>query len=129
MVRIGGPKGKLHTVIGVAKNAPINELGEMPEPYLYMSYWSNFEQEVTFMIETFGDAIALAPILGAELPDDGRAGRGARRTARTRVGPPRPPAAARACALAELPAPEPGLDILACDEFRALAAAIRARLH
>jgi beta-N-acetylhexosaminidase len=34
----------------------------------------------------------------------------------------------RACALAELPVPEAGLDILACDEFRALAAAIRARL-
>jgi beta-N-acetylhexosaminidase len=35
----------------------------------------------------------------------------------------------RTCALAESPAPEPGLDILACDEFRALAAAIRSRLH
>ncbi len=34
----------------------------------------------------------------------------------------------RACALAELPAPQPTLEILACDEFRALAAAIRARL-
>jgi beta-N-acetylhexosaminidase len=33
-----------------------------------------------------------------------------------------------ACALAELPVPEAGLDILACEEFRALAAAIRARL-
>src|SRR6266404_104504 len=35
----------------------------------------------------------------------------------------------RTCALAELPAPAPALDILACDEFRALAAAVRARLH
>ena len=34
----------------------------------------------------------------------------------------------RACALAELPVPEASLDILACEEFRALAAAIRARL-
>jgi beta-N-acetylhexosaminidase len=34
----------------------------------------------------------------------------------------------RTCALSELPAPEAGLDILACDEFRALAATIRARL-
>ena len=34
----------------------------------------------------------------------------------------------RTCALAEMPGPEPALDILACDEFRALAAAIRARL-
>jgi beta-N-acetylhexosaminidase len=35
----------------------------------------------------------------------------------------------RACALAELPVPEADLDILACEEFRALAAAIRARLE
>ena len=34
-----------------------------------------------------------------------------------------------ACALAELSAAQPDLDILACDEFRALAAAIRARLY
>jgi beta-N-acetylhexosaminidase len=34
----------------------------------------------------------------------------------------------RACGLAELPVPEAGLDILACEEFRALAALIRARL-
>jgi beta-N-acetylhexosaminidase len=33
-----------------------------------------------------------------------------------------------ACALAELPVPEASLDILACEEFRGLAAAIRARL-
>jgi beta-N-acetylhexosaminidase len=33
-----------------------------------------------------------------------------------------------ACNLAELPVPETGLEILACEEFRALAAAIRARL-
>jgi beta-N-acetylhexosaminidase len=35
----------------------------------------------------------------------------------------------RACALAELPVPQAGLDILACEEFRALAAAIRARIR
>jgi beta-N-acetylhexosaminidase len=35
----------------------------------------------------------------------------------------------RACVLTELPGPESSLEILACDEFRALAAAIRARLR
>ena len=34
----------------------------------------------------------------------------------------------RVCAQAELPAPDAPIDILACDEFRALAAGIRARL-
>src|SRR5262249_18057243 len=51
---------KPHTVIGVVKNAPINEVGEPPEPYLYISYWANFEQAATFMIETQGDPSALA---------------------------------------------------------------------
>jgi beta-N-acetylhexosaminidase len=35
----------------------------------------------------------------------------------------------RACVRAELPVPAAGLDILACEEFRALAAAIRARIR
>jgi predicted permease len=59
-IRIGGAQGKLQTVIGVAKNAPINAVGETPEPYLYLAYWPNFEREVTFLIETQGDATALA---------------------------------------------------------------------
>jgi len=51
---------RAHTVTGVVKNAPINEVGEPPEPYLYLSYWANFEQEATFMLETQGDPSALA---------------------------------------------------------------------
>ncbi len=59
-IRLGGAAGKLGTVVGVTKNAPINSVGEVPEPYLYVSYWANFEEEVTFMIETEGDATRLA---------------------------------------------------------------------
>ncbi len=51
---------RLRQVIGVVKNAPINSIGEVPEPYIYLPYWSNFEEEVTFMIETEGSAEALA---------------------------------------------------------------------
>ncbi len=61
IIRIGGANGKPHTIIGIAKNAPINEVGETPEPYLYLAYWPNFESEVTFLIETQGNATALAP--------------------------------------------------------------------
>jgi putative ABC transport system permease protein len=59
--------GKPHRVIGVARNAPINEVGETAEPYLYLAYWPNFESEVTFLIETQGDAIALAQAARREL--------------------------------------------------------------
>jgi predicted permease len=59
VIRIGSP-ARDHTVIGVARNGPINAVGEPPEPYLYLSYWANFETEVTFLIETEGDPVALA---------------------------------------------------------------------
>lgn len=60
VIRIGSRTPRLHTVIGVVKNAPINAVGEAPEPYVYLAYWPNFESEITFMIETHGDAGGLA---------------------------------------------------------------------
>jgi predicted lysophospholipase L1 biosynthesis ABC-type transport system permease subunit len=66
VIRIGSP-ARDHTVIGVARNAPINAVGEPPEPYLYLSYWANFETEVTFLIETEGDPVALAQVARHEL--------------------------------------------------------------
>lgn len=59
--------GKPYRVIGVARNAPINDVGETPEPYLYLAYWPNFESEVTFLVETQGDAISLAQAARREL--------------------------------------------------------------
>ncbi len=53
-------RDKVLGVVGVVKNAPINSVGEPPEPYLYLPYWTNFEQEVTFLIETQSDPLALA---------------------------------------------------------------------
>lgn len=52
--------GKLKSIIGVVRNAPINAVGEMPEPYLYLPFWADFGGEVTFFIRTEGDAAALA---------------------------------------------------------------------
>ena len=57
---IGGPKGRVQTVVGVAKDAPINAVGEAPEPYLYLDYWPNIESEITYLIETSADPITLA---------------------------------------------------------------------
>ncbi|HVP00540.1 MAG TPA: ABC transporter permease [Bryobacteraceae bacterium] len=59
-ILIGGPKGRVHTVVGVAKNAPINAVGEAPEPYLYLDYWPNIESEITYLIETAADPMTLA---------------------------------------------------------------------
>lgn len=65
-IRIG-KQGRDHIVIGVARDAPINAVGEPPEPYLYLSYWANFESEVTFLVETQSDPVPLAQAARREL--------------------------------------------------------------
>jgi predicted permease len=65
-IRVGSQR-RDHTVVGVVKNAPINAVGEPPEPYLYLSYWANFESEVTFLVETSADPTALAQAVRREL--------------------------------------------------------------
>jgi predicted permease len=59
-IRLEGPQGGVYRIVGVVQNAPINAVGEAPEPYLYLPYWRNFTIYATFIIHTDGDALALA---------------------------------------------------------------------
>jgi len=54
------PKAEDYQVVGVVADAPINEIGEVPEPYIYTSWWQNSFGENTLLVETEGDAAALA---------------------------------------------------------------------
>lgn len=45
-------------VAGIAEDAPINQIGEAREPYLYLPFWPPWE--MTLLIETEGDPGALA---------------------------------------------------------------------
>jgi predicted permease len=52
-------------VVGVTQNAPINQIGEMPEPYLYVPFHSYIARmsnmgEITFALETRRDAMSMA---------------------------------------------------------------------
>jgi hypothetical protein len=47
-------------VIGVAQDAPINQLGEIPEPYMYLPFHFSQMGEVTFVIQTSQNAMSLA---------------------------------------------------------------------
>jgi len=47
-------------IIGVAQNAPINQIGEIPEPYMYLPFRFSRMGEVTFVVETRQSAMALA---------------------------------------------------------------------
>jgi predicted permease len=47
-------------VVGVAENAPINQIGERPEPYLYVPFHFSDMGEVTFALQTGTNAMSLA---------------------------------------------------------------------
>lgn len=47
-------------IVGVAENAPINRIGELPEPYLYLPFHFSDMGEVTFALQTGTNAMSLA---------------------------------------------------------------------
>ncbi len=49
-------------VIGVAVDAPINRIGEIPEPYMYLPFRFSHFGEITFVVETGRNAMILAPV-------------------------------------------------------------------
>jgi len=59
IIRLGGPDGTDHRVLGVTTNAVISRIGEDPEPYFYVPYWRQQTGEGTLLIRTSGDASAL----------------------------------------------------------------------
>jgi predicted permease len=48
-------------VIGVAMDAPINTIGEIPEPYMYLPFRFSPFGELTLVVETGQNAMSLAP--------------------------------------------------------------------
>ncbi len=48
-------------VIGVAEDAPINAIGELPEPYMYIPFRFRSYGTVTLVLKTAQNAMALAP--------------------------------------------------------------------
>lgn len=47
-------------IIGVTEDAPINQIGELPEPYIYMPFHLSQMGEITFALETKQNAMSLA---------------------------------------------------------------------
>jgi putative ABC transport system permease protein len=47
-------------IVGIAEDAPINSIGELPEPYLYIPYRFTEYQEISFLIASQQDAMTLA---------------------------------------------------------------------
>ena len=49
-----------YRVVGVAEDAPINEIGELPEPYMYVPFHLIDWGEITFVVETNQNAMSVA---------------------------------------------------------------------
>lgn len=47
-------------IVGVTENAPINQIGEIPEPYMYLPFHLSEMGEITFVVETQPTAMTLA---------------------------------------------------------------------
>jgi predicted permease len=47
-------------IVGVTEDAPINQVGELPEPYLYLPFHFSTMGEVTFALQTGMNAMSLA---------------------------------------------------------------------
>ena len=58
-----GPKPDLEArIIGVTEDAPINQIGEISEPYIYMPFRLSQMGEITFALSTKQDAMSLAQL-------------------------------------------------------------------
>lgn len=55
------PDGADYRIVGVVADAPINQIGEMPEPLIYTCWWQNSMGEHAFLVETDASPLALAP--------------------------------------------------------------------
>jgi cell division protein FtsX len=62
-VQPGGPGSPVHRIVGVVRNAVINDLDEPAEPYFYVPFFRGQYGEVTFLVQTAADAGAFASIL------------------------------------------------------------------
>ena len=49
-----------YRIVGVAEDAPINEIGELPEPYMYLPFHLIDWGEITYVVETSQNAMSVA---------------------------------------------------------------------
>jgi predicted permease len=64
VVRIDGSP---HRIVGIAQDAVVNEIGEDPQPYMYLPYGRGGYGEQTFLLGTSGSAGAVAAAARAAL--------------------------------------------------------------
>ena len=56
---VSGPQGTMIEVVGVAKDAKYNTLGENPTPFFYLPVLQNYQPTLTLMVRTAADSKSL----------------------------------------------------------------------
>jgi len=59
-IRLVDSNNAEYRVVGIVRNAPINQIGEPPEPYMYIPFWRDFPGEITLVLHTTSDPVRLA---------------------------------------------------------------------
>ena len=59
--RLGGPRGDLVEIVGVAKQSKYSILVEPPQAFVYLPMSQNYRAEMTLMVQTAGPSQSLAP--------------------------------------------------------------------
>ncbi|HEX6973947.1 MAG TPA: FtsX-like permease family protein, partial [Vicinamibacterales bacterium] len=68
-VRPGGATAPEHRIVGVVQDAVIEEIDEPLQPYFYLPFFRGSYGEVTFLVQTAGDAGAFTSTLKRTLKD------------------------------------------------------------
>ncbi len=67
LVRLGGPTGEAVRIVGVVRDTKMVSIDETPEPYLFLPQGQHYHWEAILLVESSGDAAALAGPVRAEL--------------------------------------------------------------
>ncbi|MHC4071692.1 MAG: ABC transporter permease [Planctomycetota bacterium] len=67
LVRLGSPTGEAVRITGVVQDTKIVTIDEPPQPYLFLPLAQHYHYETILLVESAGDAAALAGPLRAEL--------------------------------------------------------------
>lgn len=66
-----GNRGELFEIVGVARDDHYTTFGKPPRPYFYVPVYQRFKEDVTLIVHTSGEPLALIPALKRELNDLG----------------------------------------------------------
>ena len=66
-----GDRGEFYEVVGVARDSQYTNFGKPPLPYLYVPLYQRPKEDVTLIVRSIGEPLALIPMLKREINDLG----------------------------------------------------------